>query len=67
VKALHGTDVVAFTSTDHAGYYQLQLVPGTYVIAVTYPRLRPSPLEKTAAVSAGQRQILNFVLDTGIR
>jgi hypothetical protein len=67
VEALRGTDVVAFTSTDHAGYYQLQLAPGTYVIAVTYPRLRPSPLEKTATVSAGQRQTLNFVLDTGIR
>jgi hypothetical protein len=67
VEALHGTDVVALTSTDHAGYYQLRLAPGTYVIAVTYPGLRPSPLEKTVAVSAGQRQTLDLVLDTGIR
>ena len=67
VEALRGTEVVAFTSTDHAGYYQLQLAPGTYVIAVTYPRLRPSPQEMTAVVSAGRRQTLNFVLDTGIR
>jgi hypothetical protein len=67
VEALRGTDVVAFTSTDHAGYYQLQLAPGTYVIAVTYPRLRPSPAEETVVVSAGQPQTLNFVLDTGIR
>jgi hypothetical protein len=67
VEALRGTDVVALTSTDRAGYYQLQLAPGTYVIAVTYPGLRPSPLEKTVAVSAGQLHTLNFVLDTGIR
>jgi Carboxypeptidase regulatory-like domain len=58
---------VALTSTDRAGYYQLRLAPGTYVIAVTYPGLRPSPLEKTVAVSAGPLHTLNFVLDTGIR
>ena len=67
VEALRGTDVVAVTSTDHAGSYQLRLAPGTYVIAVTYPGLRPSPLAKTVTVSARQAQTLNFVLDTGIR
>lgn len=67
VEALRGADVVAVTSTDRAGYYQLQLPPGTYVIAVTASGLRPAPLEKTVVVSAGQPQTLDFLLDTRIR
>jgi len=67
VEALRGADVVAVTRTDHAGNYSLQLAPGSYVISVSYPGLRPMPMDKTAVVSAGHTQTLNFVLDTGIR
>jgi len=67
VEALRGTDVAAVTSTDRAGYYQVPLPPGTYVIAVTYPGLRPAPMTRTAVVSAGRPETLDFVLDTGIR
>jgi hypothetical protein len=67
VEAMRGTDVVAVASTDHAGHYQVQLAPGSYVIAVSYPGLRPFPMTKTAVVTAGQPETLSFELDTGIR
>jgi len=67
VEALRGSDVVAVTHTDQAGYYSLQLAPGSYVIAVSYPGLRPLPREQPAVVEAGRTQTLDFLLDTGIR
>jgi Carboxypeptidase regulatory-like domain len=68
VEALSGSDVVAVTHTDSAGYFQFTLHPGTYVIAVTYIGLRGSaPMTKIVVATAGQTQTLDFAVDTGIR
>jgi hypothetical protein len=68
VEALRGSDVVAVTHTDNAGYYQFTLHPGSYVIAVTYVGYRASaPLARTVTAAAGQTQTLDFAVDTGIR
>jgi hypothetical protein len=68
VEALHGTEVVAVAHTDHAGHYELKLRPGTYAIQATSDRYRfARPQPKIVTVSAGERETINFVLDTGIR
>lgn len=68
VEALRGTGRVAATRTDHAGYYEMTLQPGTYEITVSYTGFRPSiPAARTVVVAAGHRQIADFTLDTGIR
>lgn len=68
VEAMRGTDKVAVTRTDHAGYYQIALQPGTYVVAVSHAGfLRSIPAVRTVVVAAGHREIVDFTLDTGIR
>jgi protocatechuate 3,4-dioxygenase beta subunit len=65
---LRGSEVVAVTHTDNAGYYQFTLHPGTYVIAVTYVGYRRSaPMTKSVVATAGQTETLDFTVDTGIR
>lgn len=59
---------MAVTRTDHAGYYQVTLPPGTYEITVSYAGFRPSvPAARTVVVAAGHTQTADFTLDTGIR
>jgi Carboxypeptidase regulatory-like domain len=68
VEAARGSHVMAVSHTDSGGYYKLTLRPGSYVISVTNPgfRLYP-PKTRTVVAAAGQEEILNFILDTGIR
>jgi len=68
VEALHGNEVVAVVHTDDSGRYRLTLRPGTYVILANsgrYPFAKPEP--RTVIASAGHRQSVDFVLDTGMR
>ncbi len=60
--------MVATARSNGAGHYELTLQPGTYAIRVTsdgYPLARQQP--RIVTVSAGQRETVNFQLDTGIR
>lgn len=68
VEAVRDSHVFAVGHTDSGGYYKLTLRPGSYVIKVTSPgfRLYP-PKTRTVVAVAGQEEIVNFTLDTGIR
>ena len=68
VEALRGSQVVATGHTDGAGHYELTLQPGTYTIQAAadgFPFAKPQP--RVVTVSAGQRETVDFQLDTGIR
>jgi hypothetical protein len=68
VEALHDGNVVAATTTDDAGRYDLRVRPGTYLIrARAEGRLRSQEPGRTVTVSAGETLSVRFVLDTGIR
>jgi hypothetical protein len=68
VEALHDGNVVAATTTDDAGRYDLRVRPGTYLIRVRAEgRLRSQEPGRTVTVSAGETLSVRFVLDTGIR
>ena len=67
VEALHEGDVVAATTTDHAGRYELTVRPGTYLIRATAKGLHSREPGRTVSVSPGETLTVSFVLDTGIR
>jgi Carboxypeptidase regulatory-like domain len=67
VEALHGGNVLATTTTDDAGRYELRVPPGTYLIRATAKGLHSKEPGKTVTVSPGGTLTIRFVLDTGIR
>ena len=67
VEALRGGNVVAATTTDDAGSYELRVHPGTYLVRVTAAGLHSKEPGQTVTVSAGESLTVSFVLDTGIR
>jgi hypothetical protein len=68
VEALHDGNVVAATTTDDAGRYELRVHPGTYLIRATaVGRLHSKEPGRTVTVSPGETLSVRFVLDTGIR
>jgi len=67
VEALHDGNVVAATTTDDAGRYELRVHPGTYLIRARAEGLHSKEPGKTVTVSAGETLSVRFVLDTGIR
>ena len=68
VEALHEGNVVAATTTDDAGRYELRVHPSTYLIRATgQGRLHSKEPGRTVTVSPGETVTVRFVLDTGIR
>lgn len=68
VRALQGTNIVATARSDSAGYYQLALPPGTYVISVSYSGFRQQvPAARTVVAAGGQTRTQDFTLATGMR
>ena len=68
VEALRGSQVVAADRTDGAGHYELTLPPGTYTVQAASDRFPFGKRQPTVVtVSAGQRETIDFQLDTGIR
>src|SRR5262249_55981202 len=67
VEALHDGKVLAATTTDDAGRYELRVPPGTYLIRATAEGLYSKEPGKTVTVSPGETLTIRFVLDTGIR
>lgn len=68
VEALRGSHVVATDRTDGAGHYELTLQPGTYTIQAAADGFRFAKRQPgDVTVSAGQRETVDFQLDTGIR
>ena len=68
VEALRGSQVVATDRTDDTGHYEFTLQPGTYTIQAAadgFPFAKRRP--RVVTVSAGQRETVDFQLDTGIR
>ena len=68
VEALRGSQVVATDRTDRAGHYELTLQPGTYAIEAAaggFPFAKRQP--RVVTIAAGQRETVDFQLDTGIR
>jgi len=67
VEALQDGNVVAATTTDDDGRYELRVRPGSYVIRAMAERLHSKEPGKTVSIAAGQTLTVGFVLDTGIR
>ncbi len=67
VEALRDSNVVAATTADDAGRYELRVPPGTCLIRATAKGLHSKEPGKTVTVSAGETLTVRFVLDTGIR
>jgi hypothetical protein len=67
VEAMDDGNVVAATTTDDAGCYELRVPPGTYLIRATAEGLYSKEPGKTVTVSPGETLTIRFVLDTGIR
>jgi carboxypeptidase family protein len=67
VEALDDGNVVAATTTDDAGRYELRVPPGTYLIRATAEGLHSKGPGRTITIFAGETMDLRFVLDTGIR
>jgi hypothetical protein len=58
--------VAASTVTDSGGSYLVSLAAGTYVVRLkTYMRVISGPLK--VAVAGGSSQVVNYLLDSGIR
>ena len=61
-----GGSVTASVVTNSAGYYSIDLEPGSYQVNLkTYLRLISGPL--TVSVSNGSSLVANYLLDSGIR
>src|SRR5438105_3455543 len=67
VQALHEGNVVAATTTDDVGRYELRVHPGTYLIRATAQGLHSKEPGRTVTVSPGETVTVRFILDTGIR
>ena len=67
VEALHKGDVVAATTTDEAGRFELRVQPGTYLIRAKAEGLHSKEPGRTVTVASGETLTVTFVLDTGIR
>jgi hypothetical protein len=67
VEALHDGNVVAATTTDEAGRYELSVHPGTYLIRARAEGLYSKEPGRTVTVCPGETLSVLFVLDTGIR
>ncbi|HLX47199.1 MAG TPA: carboxypeptidase-like regulatory domain-containing protein [Streptosporangiaceae bacterium] len=67
VEALRDGNVVAATTADDAGRYELTVPPGTCLIRATAKGLHSKEPGKTVTVSPGETLTVRFVLDTGIR
>jgi hypothetical protein len=68
VEVLHAGTVVAATTTDDAGRYELRVQPGTYLIrARAEGRLHSKEPGRAVTVAPGESLSVRFVLDTGIR
>ena len=67
VEALHEDSVVAATTTDDVGRYELRVHPGTYLIRARAEGLYSKEPGRTVTVSPGETLSVRFVLDTGIR
>jgi len=69
VEALHEGDVVAATTTDEAGRFELRVQPGTYLIRAKAEGLHSFGKEpgRMVTVASGETLTVRFVLDTGIR
>jgi len=67
VEALHEGNVVAATTTDDAGRYELRVHPGTYLIRAAAKGPRPAESSRTVTVAAGETLTVRLLLDIGIR
>ena len=68
VEALDEGNVVAATTTDDAGRYELRVHPGTYLIrAAAKGPLGTPESSRTVTVAAGETLTVRLLLDIGIR
>lgn len=67
VEALHAGDVVAATTTDDAGRYELRVHPGTYLIRATAKGPRSPESSRIVTVAVGETLTVRLLLDIGIR
>ena len=67
VEALHEGNVVAATTTDDAGRYELRVHPGTYLIRAAAKGPRSPESSRTVTVAAGETLTVRLLLDIGIR
>jgi Carboxypeptidase regulatory-like domain len=67
IEALHEGAVVAATTTDDAGRYELTVHPGTYLIRATAKGPRSPESSRTVTVTAGEPITLRLLLDIGMR
>ena len=67
VLAADGRTRVAMVSADAAGYYRLNLAPGTYVLHPVSPAILPRAADVTIVVRRHEFTVQDIVYDTGIR
>jgi hypothetical protein len=63
-----GEELLYTVSLNDAGYYRIELPAGTYVVDINHAGIdRSSEVPATIEIKAGQTEILNISIDTGIR
>jgi Carboxypeptidase regulatory-like domain len=67
VEALQEGNVVAATTTDEAGRYELRIHPGTYLIRAAAKGPHSPESSWTVTVAAGEAVTVRILLDIGIR